>query len=228
MVARLARRLGSARLDLAEEAVQDALVRALSIWPFSGVPAEPRGWLFQVARNRAIDLLRRESSLRGKLGELESVATEALREQGTALGDDELAMMFMCCHPALSPPARGALTLKTVGGGSVPRRAGSHCPAPGPCQATDPRPGHRHRDSARGRARRPARKRARRALPPLQRGLRRSRRRKPDPGGSLRRIDPAGGDSWREFRHRSTRGARAPRAHAAPGEPPAGARGRER
>ena len=119
IVARLARRLGAARLDLAEEAVQDALVRALSIWPYSGVPAEPRGWLFQVARNRAIDLLRREASLRGKLRELESAAAEALPEQSTALGDDELAMMFMCCHPALPPPARVALTLKTVGGFSV-------------------------------------------------------------------------------------------------------------
>jgi len=119
MVARLARRLGAARLDLAEEAVQDALVRALSTWPFSGVPAEPRGWLFLVARNRAIDLLRREASLRGKLGELESAAVEAWPEQGTGLGDDELAMMFMCCHPALPPPARVALTLKTVGGFSV-------------------------------------------------------------------------------------------------------------
>jgi len=119
MVARLARRLGPAHLDLAEEAVQDALVRALSIWPFSGVPAEPRGWLFQVARNRAIDLLRREASLRGKLGELESAAAAALPEQSTPLGDDELAMMFMCCHSALPPPARVALTLKTVGGFSV-------------------------------------------------------------------------------------------------------------
>ena len=119
MVARLARRLGSARLDLAEEAVQDALVRALAVWPYRGVPAEPRGWLFQVARNRAIDLLRREASLRGKLGELESTAVETLPEQSTALGDDELATMFMCCHPALPPPARVALTLKTVGGFSV-------------------------------------------------------------------------------------------------------------
>ena len=67
MVSRLARWLGASRLDLAEEAVQDALLRALATWPFRGVPAEPRGWLFQVARNRAVDLLRREASLRGKL-----------------------------------------------------------------------------------------------------------------------------------------------------------------
>jgi len=121
MVSRLARWLGAARLDLAEEAVQDALVRALSTWPFSGVPAEPRAWLFQVARNRALDLVRREASLRGKLeglGEASGEPPPALA-QTPALGDDELAMMFMCCHPSLPPPARVALTLKTVGGFSV-------------------------------------------------------------------------------------------------------------
>jgi RNA polymerase sigma-70 factor (ECF subfamily) len=117
MVARLARWLGAARLDLAEEAVQDALLRALSTWPFRGVPAEPRGWLFQVARNRAVDLLRREASLRGKLDGYDGVLEES--PAASALGDDELAMMFMCCHPSLPPAARVALTLKTVGGFSV-------------------------------------------------------------------------------------------------------------
>src|SRR5215470_7087434 len=120
MVSRLARWLGSARLDLAEEAVQDALVRALSTWPFTGVPAEPRGWLFQVARNRAVDLLRRDASLRNKLDGIRAESESApVSEPARALGDDELAMMFMCCHPALPPPARVALTLKTVGGFSV-------------------------------------------------------------------------------------------------------------
>ncbi len=118
MVSRLARWLGSARLDLAEEAVQDALVRALETWPFGGVPAEPRGWLFQVARHRALDLIRRDTALRGKLDILERATPEAdVREQ--ALGDDELAMMFMCCHPSLPHAGRIALTLKTVGGFGV-------------------------------------------------------------------------------------------------------------
>ena len=117
MVSRLARWLGAARLDLAEEAVQDALLRALSTWPFRGVPAEPRGWLFQVARNRAVDLLRREASLRGKLDGFDGGLEEY--PAASALGDDELAMMFMCCHPSLPPAARVALTLKTVGGFSV-------------------------------------------------------------------------------------------------------------
>jgi RNA polymerase sigma-70 factor, ECF subfamily len=117
MVSRLARWLGAARLDLAEEAVQDALLRALATWPFRGVPAEPRGWLFQVARNRAVDLLRREASLRGKLDGYDGGLEES--PAAAALGDDELAMMFMCCHPSLPPAARVALTLKTVGGFSV-------------------------------------------------------------------------------------------------------------
>ncbi len=102
MVSRLARWLGAARLDLAEEAVQDALVRALSTWPFSGVPAEPRGWLFQVARNRALDLLRREASLRGKLDGFDGTLEES--PPVPALGDDELAMMFIRRHR----PASGA------------------------------------------------------------------------------------------------------------------------
>jgi RNA polymerase sigma factor (sigma-70 family) len=119
MVSRLARWLGSARLDLAEEAVQDALVRALQTWPFGGVPAEPRAWLFQVARHRALDQIRRDGSLRGKLDTLADHPSLEADVRDTALGDDELAMMFMCCHPALAHAGRIALTLKTVGGFGV-------------------------------------------------------------------------------------------------------------
>ncbi len=122
IVSSLARRLGPARLDLAEEAVQDALVRALHTWPYAGVPVEPQAWLFQVAKHRALDLLRRETSWRGKLdiigaAPLLSAGLEAA--ENDAVGDDELAMMFVCCHPSLPRPARIALTLKTVGGFSV-------------------------------------------------------------------------------------------------------------
>ena len=122
MVSSLARRLGSARLDLAEEAVQDALVRALHTWPYGGVPTEPRAWLFQVAKHRALDLLRREASLRGKLELIEGAPGPAWgldAADDDAVGDDELAMMFMCCHPSLPQLARIALTLKIVGGFSV-------------------------------------------------------------------------------------------------------------
>ena len=79
------------------------------------MPAAPITWMVAIARNRALDLIRRDVALRGKLDILERATPEAdVREQ--ALGDDELAMMFMCCHPSLPHAGRIALTLKTVGG----------------------------------------------------------------------------------------------------------------
>ena len=120
MVAVLARRLGADRLDLAEEVVQDALLRALQTWPYRGVPDNPQGWLFQVARHRALDRLRRDGVLSAKL---EALGAEWPRAadgaRGRGVDDDELAMILMCCHPALPRSARVALTLKTVGGFGV-------------------------------------------------------------------------------------------------------------
>lgn len=112
ITATLVRVLGPARLDLAEEAVQDAMVRALETWPFAGVPDNPAGWLFRVARNRAMDLVRHDEVVRAKLPLLAEppVAGEP------PVGDDELATMFLCCHPALPLVSQVALTLKTVGG----------------------------------------------------------------------------------------------------------------
>ncbi|WP_370945730.1 RNA polymerase sigma factor [Amycolatopsis sp. cg5] len=111
ITATLLRALGPERLDLAEEAVADALELALRTWPQTGVPDNPGGWLFRAARNRALDVVRRERTLRAKLpllAELDSVEQPA--------GDDELALMFLCCHPALPVVSQVALTLKTVGG----------------------------------------------------------------------------------------------------------------
>ena len=130
MVSSLTRMLGPDNLQLAEEAVQDALLKALQTWPFSGVPDNPGGWLLQVARNRALDRLRRESTLQGKLVEIEAAGfmrrsgdgAEELTS-GDEFRDDELRMMLMCCHPALPPEVRIALTLSTVGGFSVPEIA---------------------------------------------------------------------------------------------------------
>jgi RNA polymerase sigma-70 factor, ECF subfamily len=120
MVAVMARRLGAERLELAEEAVQEALLRALATWPFRGVPDNPRGWLFQVARNCALDLIRRDGVLHAKLASLGGRWAEET-DAGTSGGvdDDELAMILMCCHPTLPRPSRVAFTLKTVGGFSV-------------------------------------------------------------------------------------------------------------
>jgi RNA polymerase sigma-70 factor (ECF subfamily) len=110
--------------DAAEEAVQEAFVAALERWPRDGVPDNPGAWITQVARNKAIDRVRRERSLRDKAAVLERL--EALRppnpgpaEQVAARGeidDDRLRLIFTACHPALAPEARVALTLRTLGG----------------------------------------------------------------------------------------------------------------
>ncbi|HEX6099353.1 MAG TPA: sigma-70 family RNA polymerase sigma factor [Thermoanaerobaculia bacterium] len=123
MVATLTRVFGAEHLSLAEEVVQDALIAAMQQWGLRGVPENPRGWLFQVARNRALDQLRRESTLRAKEPELLNVFRESVVENGPGfaheLRDDQLRMMLMCCHPAIPRESRVALTLKTVGGFSV-------------------------------------------------------------------------------------------------------------
>ena len=103
---------------LAEDCAQEALTLALKRWPGDGVPANPGGWLMTVARNRALDVLRRASVERRKLREL---AVLALVDPGPATAgeevvDDRLRLIFTCCHPALSLEARVALTLRTIGG----------------------------------------------------------------------------------------------------------------
>lgn len=121
MIATLVRIFGAHQIDLAEEVVQEALLKALQQWSYRGVPENPTAWLIQVAKHRALDVLRRENSLQAKTDEL----TRAFAEQevlanqqstSTELLDDTLAMIFMACHPALPREGRVALTLKTVGG----------------------------------------------------------------------------------------------------------------
>lgn len=123
MVATLTRIFGPAHLELAEEVVQEALMSALQQWSIGGVPRNPGGWLFQVARNRALDQLRREANLRGKEAEIVAAFRERAPEDEPAfaheLRDDQLRMMLMCVHPSLPHESRVALTLKTVGGFSV-------------------------------------------------------------------------------------------------------------
>ncbi len=108
--------------DVAEEAVQEAFVVALERWPHEGVPANPGAWITQVARNRAIDRLRREGVLRDKIAALETLEilhAEPDAEPGERLGeieDDRLRLIFTCCHPALAIEARVALTLRSLGG----------------------------------------------------------------------------------------------------------------
>jgi len=121
ITATLARALGPARLDIAEEAVQDALVRALHTWPHTGVPDNPAGWLYRVARNRTLDLLRHDDAFRARMPLL-LPPTEA---ESPVRRDDELALMFLCCHPGLSSGVQVALTLRTVGGLGIGEIAGA-------------------------------------------------------------------------------------------------------
>lgn len=112
ITAALVRVVGPARLELAEEAVQEAMVRALQKWPFTGVPDNPSGWLYTVARNHVLASVRHDSVVRAAMPK---VATSAVVVDPPD-GDDELALVFLCCHPALPVSAQIALTLKTVGG----------------------------------------------------------------------------------------------------------------
>jgi RNA polymerase sigma-70 factor, ECF subfamily len=106
--------------DLAEEAVQEAFTTALERWPRTGVPPNPGAWITTTARNRAIDRLRREHTLARKTAALRHIAElEALggdESDVSAIPDDRLRLIFTCCHPALAPEARVALTLRTLGG----------------------------------------------------------------------------------------------------------------
>jgi RNA polymerase sigma-70 factor, ECF subfamily len=121
-VATLIRILGD--FDLAEEAVQEAFIIALERWPSDGLPDNPGAWIVRTARNRAIDRLRRERRYEDKLRELERVMPGQPDDPiDTSLPDDRLRLFFTCCHPALAPEARVALTLRTLGGLSTPEVA---------------------------------------------------------------------------------------------------------
>ena len=126
LVAALARRLGAGRIAIAEDAVQHALMQALSSWPFKGVPDKPAAWLATVAKNRAIDLLRHEARNVGLDDEAFAIEPRQPASDGhfdRELNDDELALLFAVCHPALSPEMRVTFALKTVCGLTVPQIA---------------------------------------------------------------------------------------------------------
>jgi RNA polymerase sigma-70 factor, ECF subfamily len=125
ILAHLTRLLGPAYLELAEEAVQEAMLRALQTWPDQGIPENAAGWLFRVAHNAAIDAIRRDriggqksAEFAAALGQSAEIATgdPGVEEQ---LRDDELRLVFMCCHPAISRDARVVLSLKIAGGFNV-------------------------------------------------------------------------------------------------------------
>jgi RNA polymerase sigma-70 factor (ECF subfamily) len=127
MVAALVRIFGVHNLALAEDVVQDAFCRALEVWKFRGMPENPSAWLMATAKNRALDVLRRERTARtfapelGRLLESEWTLAPTLAEQFSehAIQDDQLRMMFSCCHPRLPEEAQVALVLHILCGFSV-------------------------------------------------------------------------------------------------------------
>jgi RNA polymerase sigma-70 factor (ECF subfamily) len=125
VVATLIRVLGD--FDLAEEAVQEAFLVALQRWPERGVPENPAAWITTVARRKAIDRLRRAKRLAEKREELTAMTAPGDEQpdelEPSAIHDDRLRLIFTCCHPALAPEARVALTLRTLGGLQTPQIA---------------------------------------------------------------------------------------------------------
>ena len=133
LVSTLTRIFGAGNLDLAEDVVQEAMLRALRRWPYEGIPERPAAWLHAVAHNAALDRLRRDARLHelapramAELHRLSEIPSTSAPAVAAPLGDapddspfaldDQLQMMFMCAHPALSAEARVTLMLRTVGG----------------------------------------------------------------------------------------------------------------
>lgn len=130
IASRLTRVFGAHRLDLVEDAVQYALLQALQHWPYQGAPDNAHAWLTRVASNRALDVVRADQKLRsldaddaaGLQEELEALSVAAAQDQlkfAKEVEDEQLALMFVCCHPALPRAVSVALTLKVVCGFGV-------------------------------------------------------------------------------------------------------------
>ena len=210
MLATLIRLLGD--FELAEEALHDAFIAAVEQWPRDGIPRNPRAWLVSAGRFKAIDNLRRrarfDASQRLLAEQLEEQA-EAPAEEGDAVEDDRLRLIFTCCHPALTPEAQVALPPgadpRGTGGADparglrpahrgdrprLPRRAQRHRPTHRAGQEQDPRGPDSLPGTDRGGTPRAAGQRPASDLPGVQRGLLGLHRHQPDPRRSQRRGDP--------------------------------------
>ena len=125
MVAILTRIFGIEHLNLAEDVVQEALVRALQTWPFYGVPKNPSAWIMRASRNLALDVVRRRKVFQNKQAEIihrmdrDSATPDEAIFSEDEISDDRLRLMFVCCHPAIPTEAQVALALKTLCGFSV-------------------------------------------------------------------------------------------------------------
>ncbi len=120
-VATLVRVLGD--IDLAEEAVQDAFATAVERWPATGLPPNPGAWITTTARNRAIDRLRREAARDDKQAQALLLHQPDEPQEVGPVRDDQLRLIFTCCHPALAPATQVALTLRLLGGLETPEIA---------------------------------------------------------------------------------------------------------
>src|SRR6476661_10975438 len=117
VLATLIRLLGD--FDLAEEAMHEAFATAVLRWPREGVPANPRAWLVSAGRFKAIDGIRRRArfdALDDRMDEVEAIVDESVAFEREDIDDDRLRLIFTCCHPALSPDAQVALTLRQICG----------------------------------------------------------------------------------------------------------------
>ena len=118
MAAVLTRYLGTEHLEVAEDLVQDTLLKAMETWPFHTIPENPSAWLYKVAKNKAIDFIRsRQTEIKTKEGyhqHIERDFQKAFAED--EINDSVLRMMFACCHPAIPSESQVAVTLKTLGG----------------------------------------------------------------------------------------------------------------
>jgi RNA polymerase sigma factor (sigma-70 family) len=127
MVAVLTKIFGPHNLELAEDVVQDTLLKALDHWKFHGAPDNPSAWLFTAARNKALDVLRRDKYHKEFAAEVsmllksEYTAAPTVRElvNDEEIQDEQLKMMFVCCHPSVPEEGQVALILKTLCGFSV-------------------------------------------------------------------------------------------------------------
>ncbi|MGH1365995.1 MAG: RNA polymerase sigma factor [Calditrichia bacterium] len=122
MVAVLTKTFSSSNIQLAEDVVQEAMLEAVNQWSYKGIPNNPAGWLYKVARYKALNILKREkykSDVHSEQILSDQYEPESTIFTDKEIADDQLRMMFTCCHPSISPDSQVALTLKTLCGFSI-------------------------------------------------------------------------------------------------------------
>jgi len=127
LVSVLTRIFGAENLDLAEDVVQDSIIEAFKQWTFTGIPENPAGWLYTVSKNKAVNILNREKHKRkyadefARYSETDTATEQTLDHYFSEqhIADDQLRMIFICCHPSIPPDSQVALTLKTLCGFSI-------------------------------------------------------------------------------------------------------------